>query len=207
MSNDQNNAKGGSPNKGNRNIVAILVSVAIIAATAFAVQAFAQSKTYAHLKLVTAAQISEDGLGLQDISWRDGHKRGGHSRLASLSDEEIESLITRLVRHAGIEIDATPEQEAQIIALVTPVALDMKSMRGDWRGTGEELHELLAAPVIDREAIEELRAERLAEVDRISKEWVDVVVDVAMVLTAEQRELLDERIEELRSMRGRWHRR
>lgn len=207
MSEDQNNRQTGWLNKGNRKVVAIFVGVGIIAGSAFAVQAFAQSKTYAHLKLFTEENVSEGGGGaLHAASWR-GHKRGGHGGFSNLSDSEIKSKITRFVRHAGIEIDATPEQEAQIVALLTPVALNMKSKRGEMRATGEELHALLSAPTIDRAAVEQLRAEKLAEADEISKEWVDTIVDVAMVLTAEQRQLVDERIEEFRSMRGGWHRR
>ena len=206
MSNDQNQNQTGWLKKGNRKVIAMVTGVGILAGGVFAVQAFAQSKTYAHLKLYAYEEIEQGGGGaLQKISWR-GDKRG-HSRFSNMSDEQIESTITRFVRHAGIEIDASPEQEAQIIALLTPVAISMKSMRGEWRGSGEELHALLSAPVIDREAIEAVRAERLAEVDRISKEWMGVVTDVAMVLTAEQREVMNERIEEFRSMRGGWRHR
>lgn len=207
MTNDPNNNQTGWLGKGNRKVIALFVGVGIVAGSAFGVQAFAQSKTYAHLKLFTSEKVSEGGGGaLQEVSWR-GHKRGGHGGFANLSDAEIESKITRFVRHAGIEIDATPEQEAQIVALLTPVALNMKSKRGEMRATGEELHALLSAPTIDRAAVEQLRTEKLAEADQISKEWLDAIVDVAMVLTAEQRQVLEERIEEFRSMRGGWHRR
>ena len=74
------------------------------------------------------------------------------------------------------------------------------------RAAGKEIHDLLLADTIDREALEKLRAERLAEAGRISQNLVNAVVEVAEVLSPEQRKLLDERIREFRSMRGRWHR-
>lgn len=203
MTEDKTPKKTGWLSTGNRKVTALVVGIGIVAGSAFAVQAVAQSKTYAHLKLYSSEVVSEDGTAVKEISWR-GHKRGSFSKM---SDSEIEAMITRFVRHAGIEIDATPEQEAQIVALLTPVALNMKEKRGEMRATGEELHALLSAPTIDRAAVEELRVEKLAEADEISKEWVDAIVDVAMVLTAEQRKVVDERIEQFRSMRGGWHRR
>ncbi len=208
MTNKPDNSNGQWLEGGNRRVIAILVGVGILAGSAFAVQAFAQSKTYAHMKLYTSedARVGSDDQ-VYYAGWGGGSRHGRHGNFANLTDAEIEAKITRLVKHGGIEIDATPEQEAQIIALVTPVAINMKAMRGQMRETGERLHDLLSAPVIDRAALEQLRAEKLAEADQISKEWVGVVADVAMVLTAEQRQVLEERMKEFRGMRGGWHRR
>ncbi len=202
MTNNQQNPKSDWLSRGNRRLVAFVAGVGIIAGSAFAVQAFAQTKTYSHLKLYASEDVREGGGGaLQTIGWR-GHRRGGW---ANLSESEIEERITRVVRHAGIEIDATPEQEAQIIAILMPVALNMKSMRGEMQGTGFEFAELLTANTVDRAAIEELRAEKVAEAGEISKQWVNAITDVAMVLTAEQRQQVEDRLEDLRSWR-RWGR-
>lgn len=208
MTDKPENSSGRWIEGGNRRIIAIVVGVGVLAGSAFAVQAFAQSKTYAHMKLYTSddAGVAGDDQ-VHYAGWGGGRRHGKHGDFSKLTDTEIEAKITRLVKHAGIEIDATPEQEAQIIALVTPVAVNMKTMRGEMRETGQELHALLSAPVIDRAALEELRAQKLAEADEISKEWVGVIADVAMVLTAEQRQVLEERMEEFRGMRGGWHRR
>lgn|GEM_PF-1248657 len=202
MTNKQNSNETDWLSKGNRRAMGFVVGIGIIAASAFAVQAFAESKTYAHFKLYTSEDVSDGGGGpLQLAGWRERRSYG----FSRLSDAEIEERVTRLVRHAGIEIDATPEQEAQIIALLTPAIIDMRSMRGDMRETGMEFFDLLTAPTVDRAAVEALRAEKLAEMDAISKEWTDVMTDVAMVLTAEQRQLIDERVEQFRS-RSWWRR-
>jgi len=122
-----------------------------------------------------------------------------------MSDSEIEARIERMVKHVAIEIDATTEQQQKITALVSTLAKDVKPMHQTMRDTGRELHLLLLAPTIDRAKLEELRTERLAEVERLSKDLVQAVADVAEVLTPEQRKVLDERIREFRGMR-RWHR-
>jgi len=163
----------------------------------FGVQAFADSKTYSHMKLFA----SEKG-NWHQASWRGGHRQ----RLADMSDAEIEAKVERIVKHVAIEIDATEEQQTKITALVTAVARDLKPIRAQMREAGQEMHRLLLSDTIDRAAFERIRAERLAEVDRISKNLVDAAADVAEVLTAEQRKVLDERIKEFRSMRKGWHR-
>ncbi|MCP4315548.1 MAG: Spy/CpxP family protein refolding chaperone [Hyphomicrobiales bacterium] len=200
MSNDSNNANTGKTKKGNRLAIAMIAAVGITAGGIFAVQAIAQTNTYQHIRLLTAD--SGDG-EVRKASWRGGWGRHGRG-FSNLSDAEIESKIKRGVAHLAIEIDATDEQEEQIIAIVTPAVLKMKATRDQMRATGEEFAALLTAPVVDRAAVDALRIEKLAEVDQISKEWIDVVTDVAMVLTAEQRETISERMEQFRSMRGHW---
>ena len=68
------------------------------------------------------------------------------------------------------------------------------------------MHKLLTANTIDRAALEKVRAERLAEADRVSKELVNALADVAEVLTPEQRVIVNERLEQFKSMRRHWRR-
>ena len=68
------------------------------------------------------------------------------------------------------------------------------------------MHKLLTASTIDRAALEKVRAERLAEADRVSRELVNALADVAEVLTPEQREIVNERLHQLKSMRRHWRR-
>ena len=74
------------------------------------------------------------------------------------------------------------------------------------RATRKEIHDLLLADTIDRTALETLRAERLADAEQISKNLVGALADVAEVLSPEQRKVLNERIEQFRSLRRGWHR-
>lgn len=194
MSNNETVQKNKSPR---RRIIAIAVGTALVVGGAFSVQAFTGSKTYSHLKLA----VSEDS-GFHKAHWRGHHK----VRFAEMTDEEINKKVSRLVKHVAIEIDATAEQTDKITALVTAVAKDMKPVSKQMLEAGQQIHEILLSTEVDRAALEKIRLERIAEADRISKNLVNTVADVAEVLSPEQRKVLDERIKEFRSMRKGWHR-
>jgi Spy/CpxP family protein refolding chaperone len=183
MTDKRSKAGPGWFRKGNRKAIALATGIAIAIGGVFGVQAFADSKTYGHMKLYAN---NMDG--------------GHHKRFADLSDADIEAKIERIVKHAAIEIDATQEQQDKIVALAAAVAKDMKPMHGLMRATGKEIQELLLADTIDRSALERLRAERLADAEQISKDLVSALADVAEILSLEQRKVLNERIEQFRSM-------
>jgi protein CpxP len=177
---------------GYRRMVALLTGTAIILGGAVGAQAFSNSKTYQHMKLSAA--------------FKGGGHRGDHKRLSEMTETEIEARIERMVKHVAIEIDATPEQQVEITGLVKAMALELKPLQGRMHDTGQQLRDLLMADVVDRTALENLRAARLAEAEQISKTLVDAFADVAEVLSPQQRAVLDERIEEFRAM-GRGHHR
>jgi len=199
MSNNQENNKPGWFQQGNRRAIALMTGTAIIVGGAFGVNALAETKSFQHLKLYASSESGSWGHG---GGWRHGGGKGRHGGFLNLSDSEIEAKITRMVKHVAIEIDATDEQTKKITTLVTSVAKDLKPVREQMRAAGKQIHDLLSADTIDRVALEKIRAERLAEADRISKDLLNAVADVAEVLTVEQRKVLDERIQEFKSMRG-----
>ncbi|NKB52885.1 MAG: periplasmic heavy metal sensor [Rhizobiaceae bacterium] len=189
-------------------LTAIVAATTMLIGASFGVQAIAESKMYQHAKFyMNNSETADQQSFVQKAGWGK-HRRGGRHgmRFSEMSDAEIEKKITRAVKHVSIEIDATDEQEAKITALVTAVAKDLKPLHGDFKAAGDELHNLLTADTIDRAAIEKIRAERVAEADRVSKELVNALADVAEVLTPEQRKIVDERLEQFKSMRGRWRR-
>ncbi len=192
MSDKRGTAKTGWLRRGNRKVIALATGTAIAIGGVFGVQALADSQAYGHMKLY-AGYIG-------------GGHGGHHKGFADYSDAEIETHIERMVKHVAIEIDATQEQQEKITALVTVVATDLKPVHDRMRATGKEIHDLLLADTIDRTALETLRAERLAEAERISKDLVGTLADVAEVLSPEQRKVLNERINQFRSMRRGWHR-
>lgn len=167
---------------------AILTAGAIAIGGVLGVQAVAGSNTFQHLTT--------------EVGYKGNWHRGGHKRLSEMTDEEIEQKITRVVKHVAIEIDATDEQQTKIIALAAAVAKDMKPLHAQMHASRDEMKALLLADTIDRAAMEKMRAERIAEVDQISKDLVNAIADVAEVLTLEQRVVLEERIREFRKMFG-----
>jgi len=197
MSDKESTPQNGWFQKGNRKVIALATGTVIVISSAFGVQALAHSKTYAHMQLY-AGDIG----GWHRDGWRGGH----HGRFSEMSDAEIEAKIERMVKHVAIEIEATAEQQEKITTLVNMVAKDLKPVHEQMRAAGKEIHDLLMADTIDRTALEQLRADQLAEADRISKSLVNAVADVAEVLTAEQRNVLDERIKQFRFMGKGMHR-
>ena len=172
-------------------VIAIATGAALVVGSAYGVQAVANSKTGAHMMV-----LASDGGG-----WRGHGHRGG---FAHMTDAQIEKKINRIVKHVAIEIDATPEQQTRISTLFTAVAKDIKPMRGEMRDSARKIHSLLMADKIDREALEKIRAARLADAERVSKAIVNAVAEAAEILSPDQRKVLEERVQQFRSMRRGW---
>ncbi|MDN2581965.1 Spy/CpxP family protein refolding chaperone [Aquibium sp. ELW1220] len=106
------------------------------------------------------------------------------------------------------EIDATPEQEKKLFAIFDGVRGEMRDTMIDFRSTRGEVLDILGAATIDRDAVEKLRAQRVAAMDAASKTITAALVEAAEVLTPEQRAKLaafiEERGEGRRGGFGRW---
>ena len=123
MSDKQNPAETGWFRKGNRKVIALATVIAIALGGVYGVQAFANSKTWGHMKLYSG--------------YNGGGHGGHHKGFADISDADIEAHIERMVKHAAIEIDDTQEQQAKITALVTAAAKGRKWAHDRMRATGE----------------------------------------------------------------------
>jgi len=187
MSDNHKTPNTGWFQKGNRKVIALVTGSAIVIGGVFGFQAMAASNTFQHMKA--------------GVSFMGGPHGRDHQRFGEWSDADIESRIGNMVKHLAIEIDASDDQQEAITALATTIVKDLKPVHERMRAAGSELHELLVADTIDRDALEQLRAERLADAELISKTLVSALADAAEVLSPEQREMLDARIGEFRSMR------
>ena len=114
--------------------------------------------------------------GAADMAMAHG---GGHAGMHAMMAGHIDKMLA--------EVDATPDQKARIHAILTTAMQSMGPLHQRMEGTHGELHRLLAAPVIDRAALEQLRAARIADIDQASKALVSALADAADVLTPEQR--------------------
>ena len=117
------------------------------------------------------------------------HGWGGHHAAAfdPQSAAEWAQLMTRQMLR---RIDATPEQQERIQAIVGIALKDMLPMREQGRMARQEGIQLLAAPTIDREALERLRAGQIALHEQASKHMTKAVLDIAETLTPAQRDKL-----------------
>jgi Spy/CpxP family protein refolding chaperone len=140
---------------------------------------------------VTGAAVAQGGWG--PGGW--GHGWGhGHRFGMGMGGHPFERMLE--------EIDATAEQETKIWEIVDGVRGEVRPVMREFRNTHEQLATLLAAPTIDRAAVEKLRAERIAAVDQASQKLTTALVSAAEVLTPEQRAKLAEHVEKHRA--GRW---
>ena len=121
------------------------------------------------------------------------HHRGGMASMdPAKMDERIESRVKRMLKR----VDATEEQRLKVTDIAKKAAADLRGLRtrqSDLRKRGVEL---LAAPTVDRAAIESLRADQIRLADEASRRMSVALADTAEVLTPEQRAKLAERMKQ-----------
>ena len=90
-------------------------------------------------------------------------------------------------------VNATTEQRTQVKQIAERAMADLKTQREAGRGNREQMMKLFAAPVVDANAVEALRAQSMQQHDQASRRITQAMVDVSRVLTPEQRKQLAER--------------
>jgi protein CpxP len=122
-----------------------------------------------------------------------------------LSPADIEDRVDRGIRHAAIELDATPEQQEKLRTIAKGAVKDLLPMRDKAKAARGKVADLLTQPKIDRAAIEAFRAEQLGLADAASKRFAQAVADAAEVLTTEQRQKAHALLQWRRGFMRRWH--
>ena len=107
------------------------------------------------------------------------------------------------IERALDEVDATPEQTEKIWKIIDAARAEMRPVARGFRDSREQVMELLGATTVDRAAAEKLRAERNAAADQASRRMTTAILDIAEVLTPEQRAELAEHIKD-RGGHRRW---
>ena len=138
-----------------------------------------------------------------------GFGPGWHGRgfmHGNLTPAEVEDRADRFIRHAVIELDATPEQQDKLRAIAKAAVKDLLPIREKAKAARERATTLLSQPALDRAIIEAYRAEQMALAEAASKRFAQAIGDVNEVLTPEQRRKIAERIEQRRNYWRSWHR-
>jgi len=99
----------------------------------------------------------------------------------------VDAHVDRMLRHFYAEVDATEEQKQKLGPIVKAAAKDLLPMREKLREARGRAHELLDSGVVDRAAIERLRAEQVKLADDGSRRLTQALADAAEVLTPAQR--------------------
>ncbi len=118
----------------------------------------------------------------------------GSGRPDFLVSEEFPLAIELYMRQFDGPLDAvgaTPQQHEDVKSILRSAGADLMIWVRAYVSTREALVEMLAQPSLDRVALEELRIRTLEHADNASQVAVQVLADVAEVLTPEQRQRLD----------------
>lgn len=110
--------------------------------------------------------------GMDHLAWRQG------ARLA---------FVQRVVAHALDSVGASAEQEARVHDIVAAKFAEIAPKPDDHEALRKRALDLLAAPTIDRPAVERLRADAVAIFDAKSRAFVSGALDIADQLTPPQR--------------------
>jgi len=121
------------------------------------------------------------------------HGMGG-MRHGSMDPTEMAEHLQVHVAHVLDEVDATPEQKAQVKDIVAAATKDLEALHQQNGGIHKELHEIFTAPTIDRAKLETVRAEHMQALDAASKRCAAALADAAEMLTPEQRKTLGEKM-------------
>jgi Spy/CpxP family protein refolding chaperone len=106
--------------------------------------------------------------------------------------EEVRAHVDFFTERMLRKVDATDEQKALVKEILNASTDELLVIGDAHRGQREQLREILAAPHVDRGALEALRASGIELADAASAVLARSLADAAEVLTAEQRtELLE----------------
>ncbi|MEN8183514.1 MAG: Spy/CpxP family protein refolding chaperone [Myxococcota bacterium] len=111
----------------------------------------------------------------------------GHGRHGFGDPESAREHIERHTDWVLDRLDATDTQKDRIVEILDGSVDDLYALRSRHRAHHDEIIELFTAPVIDPAAIESIRVEELALADEASAKLAVALVEVAEVLTPEQR--------------------
>lgn len=117
---------------------------------------------------------------------RGGFEQMDPARMAEFADKGV--------RHLAIEIDATPEQQEKLRAIVRDLTKDLAPLRGARQDAASRARSLLTSSTLDKAEIEKFRAEQIGKADAVSKRITQAIADAAEVLTPEQRRKLADRL-------------
>ena len=138
----------------------------------------------------TIAGVLALGVAAATAEYGNGWHHGGR-----MSAEAFSEHLEYHVKQVLSEVDATPEQEAQVTSILQSAAGDLYAMKKQHVAAHGELHAILSAPTIDRARLETVRADQLRLADEASQRIVQSIADAAEVLTPEQRTALIARMD------------
>ena len=137
------------------------------------------------------------GDGMGEHRWGMGHmhhgmrdEMGGGMMMFRGSPEHM----GRMIDHMLDGLNATDAQRSQTKQIAAAAAADLKAQAEAGRGLRQRAMQAFTAPNVDAGAVEQVRQQMLQQHDQLSRRMTQAMLDVARVLTPEQRARLGERM-------------
>jgi Spy/CpxP family protein refolding chaperone len=109
----------------------------------------------------------------------------GHHGHMAMSPQAMQAHVDKMVELCAA--DASADQKARITAIAQSAIADLGPTHRQFRDEHARAHALLAAPTIDRAALEQWRAAQMQRMDLMSRRVQAALEDGAELLTPEQR--------------------
>jgi len=104
--------------------------------------------------------------------------------------EHASKHVKKMVNWALDDVDATNDQKAKVNDIFQAALKDLLPIHQQVGDAHSQVIQLMSQPVIDRAAVEQLRATQMAALDAASKRLTLAFEDASEVLTPEQRQKL-----------------
>jgi Spy/CpxP family protein refolding chaperone len=124
------------------------------------------------------------GLGLLGAQ---AQARGWGHHGGPLDAEEMARRLDWRIGRLVKDIGGTPEQKTRLVAIASAARADLQPLREQARQARLKAMDLLAAPSIDKAALEQLRMTQQQLSDASSRRRLQAMIEAADVLTPEQR--------------------
>jgi periplasmic protein CpxP/Spy len=118
------------------------------------------------------------------------HDRMGGGMMFGGSPERMSRMIDRMLDG----VSASDAQRSQVKQIAIAAAADLKAQAQAGRGLRQRGMQALMAPTVDANAVEQVRQQMLQQHDQMSRRMTQAMLDIARVLTPEQRAKLGERM-------------
>jgi protein CpxP len=132
--------------------------------------------------------------GMHRGGMRGGGMHGGMDMGPGMMFRGSPERIGRAVDFMLDGLHATDAQRAQVKQIAVQAAADLKAQAGNGKALRQRSLQLFTAPTIDAGAIEQTRQQMLQQHDQMSRRVTQALLDVAKVLTPEQRAAIGARI-------------
>ena len=125
--------------------------------------------------LVASAHGAGMGMGMQMHGMMHGSSGDMHAKAMGHVTQMLDA------------VDASDDQKTKIGSILHTGFEPMGKLHEDMGATHKTLHQILAAPTVDRAALEQLRAAQIARIDSASRAATGAMADAAEVLRPDQR--------------------